>query len=142
MIQRSFRLDSDTLEGLNKIAEHLAQGTHKSPNQTTALAWAISRGLDAVENVQSKAKEIPEGLHQQILKAGSMMQDLAKQWESAVYHAAQGARWKGDKMAAEKAELEQLRRRVPELEAEIEKFKARPYRTSLNMPAGTEPGPT
>ena len=76
MPQRSFRVSDECLDDLNRIAEHLAQLDHHAPNQTRALAWAVARGIDAIEQGEKQAKAIPAGIDDQIRRAAELLRGL------------------------------------------------------------------
>jgi plasmid stabilization system protein ParE len=83
MPQRSFRLSNEALADLNRIAEHLAKLDGRAPNQTTALAWAISRGVDAVAKIEGESRRIPLSMRSQVLEASRLLAKLNDDWEAA-----------------------------------------------------------
>lgn len=128
MLQRSFRLSEDDLSHLARIADYLARLDKRPANQTRALAWAIARGIEAVEKADSEAREVPESLLPQIGQAADLLRRLSDQWLMTVRHAT--AHHAGVRLAKVDlaAENDVLAKRNRELEAEVERLRAKPFR--------------
>ena len=127
MPQRSFRLSDECLADLNRIAERLALLDRHAPNQTKALAWAVARGVDAIEHAEKEAKGIPAGIEDQIKHVSGLLHGLAQSWRRAAVHG-QMTRFSRDaEQNRQETELKQLRGRVAELEADLERARAKPY---------------
>ena len=123
MVQRSFRLSPEALADLTQVAERLAVLDRRPVNQTRALAWAISQAVDAVDRVERLGEEIPDNLQGQLAQAAVMLDKLVKGWRWAGHH----ARGSAAARTAIETENAALRDRVRELEAELERAKARLY---------------
>jgi plasmid stabilization system protein ParE len=130
MPQRSFRVSDAALTDLSSIAAHLARLNHRAPNQTAALAWAIARGVDALAKSEALGGQIPESLQQQVEGAARELSNLASSWRRAADFQSINLHRKATAAAEVAAENEALRQRVTELEAELERAKAIPYRAS------------
>jgi hypothetical protein len=82
--QRSFRLTDATLADLDRIARHLSAIDGRPPNQTTALAWAIARGADAVDAAEAKAKPTGSAPSAQLRHIQQQLSDITKAiWDDA-----------------------------------------------------------
>jgi plasmid stabilization system protein ParE len=130
MQQRSYRLSDESVADLGSIAGHLARLNHQAPNQTAALAWAIARGVDALAKSEALGEQIPESLQQQVEEAARDLSALASSWRKAADFRSINLHRKAIADAEVAAENEALKQRVTELEAELERAKAIPYRAS------------
>jgi plasmid stabilization system protein ParE len=149
MLQRSFRLSDDSLADLARIAEHLAALRNRAPNQTTTLARAISRGIDAIDATEKQAASVPDGVHAQLLAASQQLRGLAEKWEHASRKGAMAYASRRLTGADLKSENEALRNRVAQLEGDLERAKAKPYIAAgekhsprLRAAAAPAPAPT
>ena len=89
---------------------------------TTALVWAISRGIDAIAQSENDGEQVPENLLEELQAATQQLDTLATRWRWAVGFGS--SRKAADDDTA--AERDALRQRVTELE----RAKAIPYRAS------------
>ena len=127
MQTRSFRLSPEDLVAIRTIADHLALTSRRSPNQTKALSWAVAQGVAAVEAAEKQGCDIPAGLRDEIKDAASLLQRLALTWERTAASALWEARAQKRALSAQETELNQLRSRVTQLEADLERAKSTPY---------------
>ena len=128
MPQRSFRVSDECLDDLNRIAEHLAQLDHHAPNQTRALAWAVARGIDAIEQGEKQAKAIPAGIDDQIRRAAELLRGLSERWREAAQQSTWARSRREEEQRQQESELKQLREQVVALEADLGRARAKPYR--------------
>jgi plasmid stabilization system protein ParE len=131
MAQRSFRLSDDTLADLTRIAEHLASLNRRAPNQTTALAWAIARGMDAIAKSEDLGRQIPDRMHEQLELAANTLKRIGAAWHEATTFAVLAAQHVASTRVDKDAEIADLRQRLTAAEAALERATATPY----------EPGP-
>lgn len=125
MPQRSFRLDQGSLDNLTRIAEHLARLDRKPPNLTTALAWSIARGSDAIDGLVSA--KIPSNLVGEVAETAEVLRRLSVKWQMAVRIDSARVQAEVDK----DKQITELQAEVQSLSEQLEKARAIPYRPSL-----------
>ncbi len=112
MPQRSFRVAAEVLDDLGRLAKHLATLDRQPANQTKALAWAVARGIDAMEAAERKAEKAASDMHSEMLSELRRLSDTCEEWEEMV---------RNDRRARDDQtkELAVHRRRLPFLEERL-----------------------